>query len=65
MGFHTIAGAAYRALTARSLDVDVCNPLLLDSRGSEFHLGKFYKTALGNPALRTAAAPHRTCRSAR
>jgi hypothetical protein len=56
MGLHTIAGAAYRALTARkdgpSL-YDVCDPLLLDYGGGDAHLGKFYKTALGNPALRS------------
>src|SRR3954468_23720038 len=55
MGFHTIAGAAFRALTARkdgpSL-YDVCDPVLLDYRGGDPHLGKFYRTALGNPALR-------------
>src|SRR5947207_2250195 len=55
MGFHTIAGAAFRALTARkdgpSL-YDVCDPLLQDYRGGDPHLGKFYRTALGNPALR-------------
>src|SRR5258707_3636112 len=55
MGFHTIAGAAFRALTARkdgpSL-YDVCDPVLLKYRGGDSHLGKFYRTALGNPALR-------------
>jgi hypothetical protein len=55
MGFHSIAGAAYRALTAvkdgPSL-YDVCDPLLLNYRGGDPHLGKFYRTALGNPALR-------------
>jgi hypothetical protein len=55
MGFPTIAGAAFRALTARkdgpSL-YDVCDPLLLKYRGGDPHLGKFYRTALGNPALR-------------
>ena len=55
MGFHYFAGAAYRALTAHkdgpSL-YDVCDPLLLDYRGGDPHLGKFYRTALGNPALR-------------
>jgi hypothetical protein len=56
MGFHTIAGAAFRALTARKEGpslYDVCDPLLLDYRGGDAHLGKFYKTALGNPALRS------------
>src|SRR4051794_22573913 len=55
MGFHTIAGAAFRALTARkdgpSL-YDVCDPLLRNPTGGDPHLAKFYKTALGNPALR-------------
>jgi hypothetical protein len=54
MKFPEIAGAAYRSLTARkdgpSL-YDVCDPLLLDSSG-DAHLSKFYRTALGNPALR-------------
>jgi len=47
MGFPTIAGAAYRALTARkdgpSL-YDVCDPVLLKYRGGDPHLGKFYRT---------------------
>jgi hypothetical protein len=55
MTFQYFAGAAYRALTARkdgpSL-YDVCDPLLLNQRGGDQHLGKFYRTALGNPALR-------------
>ena len=55
MGFQYFAGAAYRALTARkdgpSL-YDVCDPLLLELCGGDPHLGKFYRTALGNPALR-------------
>src|ERR1700736_5184453 len=55
MTFQYIAGAAYRALTARkdgpSL-YDVCAPLLLNHRGGDAHLAKFYRTALGNPALR-------------
>ena len=55
MGFHRIAGATFRALTARkdgpSL-YDVCDPVLLKYRGGDPHLGKFYRTALGNPALR-------------
>jgi hypothetical protein len=55
MGFHSIAGAAFRALTVRkdgpSL-YDVCDPVLLKYRGGDPHLGKFYRTALGNPALR-------------
>jgi hypothetical protein len=55
MNLHRIAGAAYRALTARkdgpSL-YDVCDPLLLNHARGDPHLAKFYKTALGNPALR-------------
>jgi hypothetical protein len=55
MGFQYFAGAAFRALTARkdgpSL-YDVCDPVLLNYRGGDPHLGKFYRTALGNPALR-------------
>src|SRR6478736_1841766 len=55
MGFQHLAGAAYRALTARkdgpSL-YDVCDPLLLHPTGGDPHLAKFYRTALSNPALR-------------
>ena len=55
MTFEHFAGAAYRALTARkdgpSL-YDVCDPLLLKQRGGDRHFSKFYRTALGNPALR-------------
>ncbi|KWV48967.1 hypothetical protein AS156_16780 [Bradyrhizobium macuxiense] len=55
MGFHGIAKAVCRALTVRqdgpSL-YDVCDPLLLKYQGGDPHLGKFYRTALGNPALR-------------
>jgi hypothetical protein len=55
MEFLAIAGAALRALAARkdgpSL-YDVCDPLLLDYRDGDRHLGQFYRTALGNPALR-------------
>ena len=55
MSFQHLAGAAYRALTARkdgpSL-YDVCDPLLRNSRCGDPHLAKFYNTALGNPALR-------------
>jgi len=54
MNFQYFAGAAYRALTARkdgpSL-YDVCDPLL-KNQGGDPHLAKFYRTALGNPALR-------------
>jgi hypothetical protein len=55
MTFQYFAGATYRALTAGkdgpSL-YDVCDPLLLQHRGGDPHLAKFYKTALGNPVLR-------------
>jgi hypothetical protein len=55
MTFQTFAGAAYRALTSPkdgpSL-YDLCDPLLLHQGGGDPHLAKFYKTALGNPALR-------------
>src|SRR5512141_2726621 len=55
MQFSYFAGAACRALTARkdgpSL-YDVCDPLLRSYAGGDPHLGKFYRTALGNPALR-------------
>ncbi|MBI5265573.1 MAG: hypothetical protein HY852_27580 [Bradyrhizobium sp.] len=55
MSFHYFAGAAYRALTARKNGpslYEVCDPVLLNQRGGDAHLIKFYKTALGNPALR-------------
>jgi hypothetical protein len=55
MGFHQVTGAVCRALTARkdgpSL-YDVCDPLLLNGAGGDAHLAQFYRTALGNPALR-------------
>ena len=55
MNFHYFAGAACRALTARkdgpSL-YDVCDPVLSVAASGDPHLAKFYKTALGNPALR-------------
>jgi len=55
MNFHHIAGAACRALMARkdgpSL-YELCDPVLLKYEGGDRHLGKFYKTALGNPVLR-------------
>jgi hypothetical protein len=55
MGFQYFAGAAFRALTVHkdgpSL-YDVCDPLLLKYGGGDPHLGQFYRTALGNPALR-------------
>ena len=54
MSLHSI-GAAYHALTARkdgpSL-YELCDPLLLKANGGDAHLCKFYRTALGNPALR-------------
>ncbi len=55
MNFQYFALAACRALTVRkdgpSL-YDVCDPLLLARDGGDAHLAKFYRTALGNPALR-------------
>jgi hypothetical protein len=55
MGLQYFASAAFRALTAHkdgpSL-YDVCDPLLLKYDGGDAHLGQFYRTALGNPALR-------------
>src|ERR1700712_1966452 len=55
MTLQTFAGAAYRALTfpkdGPSL-YDLCDPLLLRPNGGDPHLAKFYRTALGNPALR-------------
>jgi hypothetical protein len=55
MNLHHIAVATYRALTCRkdgpSL-YDVCDPLLAKQSGGDPHLSKFYRTALGNPALR-------------
>jgi hypothetical protein len=55
MSFQYFAGAACRALMAQkdgpSL-YDICDPVLLKSRGGDAHLSKFYRTALGNPALR-------------
>ncbi|HKU08329.1 MAG TPA: hypothetical protein VJR30_19875 [Bradyrhizobium sp.] len=55
MGLHYFAGAAFRALTAHkdgpSL-YEVCDPLLQKYQGGDPHLGQFYRTALGNPALR-------------
>ena len=59
MAFHDMATAACRALTAPkdgpSL-YDICDPLLANGAGNgasgDQHLSKFYRTALGNPALR-------------
>ncbi|SHK82488.1 hypothetical protein SAMN05444159_4280 [Bradyrhizobium lablabi] len=55
MSFQHVAGAAYRALTARKDGVslyDLCDPLLRHAPGGDPHLAKFYRTALGNPPLR-------------
>jgi hypothetical protein len=54
MSFYSTAASAYRALTARKEGVslyDLCDPVLGGASGDP-HLAKFYKTALGNPALR-------------
>lgn len=56
MSLQYFAGAAFRALTS-SKDgpslYDVCDPVLRHPNGGDPHIGKFYRTALGNPALRT------------
>ncbi|HLI99458.1 MAG TPA: hypothetical protein VKT76_07065 [Bradyrhizobium sp.] len=55
MAFVEVAGAAYRALTAPKDGpsiYDVCDPILLNGAGGNPHLAQFYRTALGNPALR-------------
>ncbi len=55
MTFQYFAGAAWRALTARKAGpslYDVCDPVLLHGEGGDPHLAKFYRTALGNAALR-------------
>ncbi len=52
MDIQHVAGAAYSALTAAKQGpslYDVCDPLL---RRADGHLAAFYRTALGNPALR-------------
>jgi hypothetical protein len=55
MSLHEIAGAVCRSLAVRkdgpSL-YDVCDPVWQAYRGGDPHLGKFYRTALGNPPLR-------------
>lgn len=56
MGLQYFAGAAFRALTANKRGpslYDLCDPVLLNGTGGDPRLAKFYKTALGNPALRT------------
>jgi hypothetical protein len=55
MNVRYFAGAACRALTARKHGpslYDLCDPLLLGNQNGDQHLAKFYRTALGNPALR-------------
>ncbi|ABD09310.1 conserved hypothetical protein [Rhodopseudomonas palustris HaA2] len=50
-----MAGAAYRALTARKQApslYDLCDPVFLGRKHGDPHIAKFYRTALGNPALR-------------
>jgi hypothetical protein len=55
MRFQHFGAAAFRAVTAGkdgpSL-YDICDPLLLKPSPGDPHLAKFYRTALGNPALR-------------
>src|SRR6516164_10952748 len=55
MSFYRTAGAACRAMTARKDGLslyDLCDPLLLNAKSGDAHLSKFYRTAIGNPALR-------------
>ena len=54
MGLPTLAGAAYRALTARKKGpslYDICDPLLLKYRGGDAHLGQFYRTSAARSAV--------------
>jgi hypothetical protein len=55
MSFQHFAGTAWRALTSAkdgpSL-YELCDPVLLRPDQGDPHLAKFYRTALGNPALR-------------
>ena len=54
MNIPQMAGAAFRALTARKDGpsiYDVCDPVLLNGHTGDEHLVKFYKTALRNVAL--------------
>ena len=54
MNISAMAGAAFRALTARKDGpsvYDLCDPVLHSSRSGDAHLVQFYKTALRNPAL--------------
>jgi hypothetical protein len=55
MSLPYFVGAAYRTLTARKHGpslYDVCDPVLQRVAGDP-HIRQFYRTALGNPALRT------------
>ncbi|NVN85421.1 MAG: hypothetical protein HXX15_04950 [Rhodopseudomonas sp.] len=55
MNVRHMAGAAYRALTTKKEGpslYDLCDPVFLGRKGGDAHIAKFYKTALGNPALR-------------
>ena len=55
MSFYRTAGAACRAMTARKDGLslyDLCDPLLLNAKSGDAHLSKFYRAAIGNPALR-------------
>jgi len=50
-----MAGAGVRALTARKTApslYDLCDPVFLGHKHGDPHISKFYRTALGNPALR-------------
>src|SRR5690349_12102772 len=55
MSLQYFAGAAYRTLTARKNGpslYDVCDPVLRSAADGNPHITQFYRTALGNPALR-------------
>ncbi|MDF3811118.1 hypothetical protein P3G22_12545, partial [Rhodopseudomonas sp. BAL398] len=55
MNVRHMASAAYRALTANKQGpslYDICDPVFLGRKGGDPHIATFYKTALGNPALR-------------
>jgi hypothetical protein len=56
MNISQMAGAAFRALTARKDGpsiYDVCDPVLLNGHTGDEHLVKFYRTALRNAPLKS------------
>ncbi|WP_022723938.1 hypothetical protein [Rhodopseudomonas sp. B29] len=55
MNIASMAGAAWQALTAKKQApslYDLCDAVFIGHKGGDPHIAKFYKTALGNPALR-------------